>query len=72
VTFEPGFAVSKALPISLNESVNDAAANTVTSPMTFDAAVVLVDESSPQPVTISPSNDRITRTYRVVERMAAP
>ena len=41
VTFAPGLAASNAVPISLNESVSDAAANTVRSPVTLGAPVVV-------------------------------
>src|SRR5690606_31456341 len=41
VTFAPGFEVSNTVPNSLNASVKDAAASTMTSPVTFGVGVVV-------------------------------
>src|SRR3954447_22636445 len=56
-TFAPGFDVLNASPISVNASVNDAAANTVTSPDTVDPAGAAV---APAGLEVSSAHDADT------------
>ena len=49
VRFKPGFATFNVVCRSLNDSVNDAAANTVTEPVSFGAAD---DADDPAPVAV--------------------
>ena len=68
-TFASGLAAAKASPISVNASVNDDAANTVTSPETAVVVIEALSASDPQDAARKPNRATEETSNRGVLRM---
>ena len=69
LTVASGYSVMNASPISVNEAVNEAAAKTVTSPVTVGSGAAESSASDPQEAATRPSSATATSRSVGVLRM---